>query len=762
MGRAIARCYDDGVVSRPARARRPAAPGQAPAPGGDDDRPRLRLAMSRGGLGLELDRPFALGPLRVERLAQRFEGLRFPLDLSEGVPRFRHRRGTLVEISLSLDPVALVASLAPRLREAVGASGELFVDPLPDGARLCAAWGEAALAVDLVVVHAHPERLLVVPTAARGLGLGDSPHAVALRLLRALSRPVGGIEGGACVVERPLARLGRDLLPLAGGRVPATGGLVLRVVPAREGALELEGFDVGVAPTSERAASALELLSLAGPGDDALLAGRPDDARARWVDALERAPRHPALVERIAWVDLAADRAESALALLVDVRSVTSAGVLGGELLARIGDADGAFAAFGAAAAGEPFGRLAARAWLRAAEHAPDARARVEALAEARARAPGLAEAHWARLEALAALGDGRGAFAAAEELEAAARGAEARRHAWLRAAAALAREGLAREAKQAFERALRYAPDDAAATRGLAMAARELGEGRRALELLQRAASLEERGGGVSDETSCALGEALAELAEDRPAAIARLGRVRAGSPLAPRARRIEAELREQLGDGAGARHALGRLGEQAERRTGARGTAAAAGGPDGRAEAALAEELAAGARLAESLGDEPLARRLAGLALRLTPRDRLLLAMVRRLGDAARAAVETTKTGTVRAPRDRAAELPSTPPPAPPPDAEARAAQLEDRLRADPSDEAVVRELARLLAHLGRDLDLVALASARLEEGVVPELAEELRAHRVGALQRLARLARDAGNASEADLYEEMAARG
>src|SRR5690349_6146194 len=59
------------------------------------DKPSLRLALAKGTLGIELDAPFRLGPLTVTELALSYAGVRFPIDLSGGVARFRHRRGEL-------------------------------------------------------------------------------------------------------------------------------------------------------------------------------------------------------------------------------------------------------------------------------------------------------------------------------------------------------------------------------------------------------------------------------------------------------------------------------------------------------------------------------------------------------------------------------------------------------------------------------------------------------------------------------------------
>src|SRR5690348_17286847 len=75
-------------------------PGDGAAPRPPDDRPVLRLAVSKGALAIELGEPFALGPLRVTELVIRLSGIRFPVDLSGGVARFRHRRGELARLAL--------------------------------------------------------------------------------------------------------------------------------------------------------------------------------------------------------------------------------------------------------------------------------------------------------------------------------------------------------------------------------------------------------------------------------------------------------------------------------------------------------------------------------------------------------------------------------------------------------------------------------------------------------------------------------------
>ena len=78
---------------------------------------------------------------------------------------------------------------------------------------------------------------------------------------------------------------------------------------------------------------------------------------------------------------------------------------------------------------------------------------------------------------------------------------------------------------------------------------------------------------------------------------------------------------------------------------------------------------------------------------------------------------------------------------------------------MRASPHDRAAVLALCGALERLGRDLELFALLSARMDEGDAEEVAA-LAPRRRAVLVRLAERARAAGHASEAELYEMMLA--
>ncbi|HMY22136.1 MAG TPA: hypothetical protein PKA58_37680, partial [Polyangium sp.] len=194
----------------------------------------------------------------------------------------------------------------------------------------------------------------------------------------------------------------------------------------------------------------------------------------------------------------------------------------------------------------------------------------------------------------------------------------------------------------------------------------------------------------------------------------------------------------------------------------------------------AALAAMLMEAANIEENArGDLRAAQRHLGVALRLRPRDRAIATAFRQV---------STELGRPVAP----VLLRQDPPPPtriepeeprpitqrsyipPPPskpvssvqtefveeeyeDDEVLVDRLTEQLRADPHDHDVARDLADALERLGRDMDLLALVSTRIEDGD-PEIVEEFWPIRQDVLRRLAIKARAEGRTSEAELYEQM----
>ncbi len=644
------------AATHPRRPQRPAtnaapAPDVAPAEG-----PRLRLAATRGTLGLELDAPYALRPLRIAALSLTFPNIRFPIDLSGGVARFRHRRGALARLVVDVSADELATWVAPRLRGLLrDGTPETWLAPIEGGLAVGLADGEAALAFDVLAL---PDGigLTLVPERARGIGLGAPPQALALRALAAALRGVAQVRGGALRVPDAGVSLLLSALPDAGARAPSTRGVTWDVPRIDDDRLRLEAhIDAGPPALPDRLVRASETLLLASDADDASYRNDTEAARDAYLSALERAPRHPEISERLAWLDtVAGERAEAALSTLIDVTPAVDAGLLGAELLAAVGDAEGARGALMRAARAEPFGPLAARTWMRAAALAEDLHERLATLDEAVARAPALADARWARLAGRLTAADPRGALADAQHLEAAARGARPRHEIARRAARAFLAEGFSSEAHRLFERALRYVPDDAEAVAGLARALAAQGAARRALDLYARALGLAERAGSPTSAVAVDLARALVDVAADRPAAIARVRGVPASAPEAAEARLLEARWRAELGDLAGAGLAIGRLRDHAERDPLAGAGAPVPGTAAAARAGAMATLLAEAAVIDERFRDDLAgAQRDLGLALRLAPRDGRLQAAFRRVArEHARRGAAAAGTGAGGAP--------------------------------------------------------------------------------------------------------------
>jgi tetratricopeptide (TPR) repeat protein len=409
-------------------------------------------------------------------------------------------------------------------------------------------------------------------------------------------------------------RLCQELAPTLGARVPDGGTTSIERLDIDADGLRLRLSEgAGLPALSPEAVRSLELARLCVSADDALAAGEVSAAREHYMAALERAPRHPELVAVIAQIDAEhGDRAEAALGMLVDCMPATQFGLTGAALLARIGDTLGARQAVINAAATESYAPLAAGLWQRLSELSPSAEERRDALDRAVACAPALTSVRWARFDARVEWGDERGARADAESLEATAAGPRARHDVLTRAANRLVERGYVRSAGQLFERALRYVPEDPAATFGLARALLGAGRPQRAMALLERSIDLSETQGTVCAGALIELGRLLADHCGDHPQAIARVAQVPASSERSLEALALEGRWRAGLGDLRGASIAFARLRDACE--LSGRGPVI----PDTVAwltEAALFEN--------HSLGDVAAAERHLASALRLSPKN-------------------------------------------------------------------------------------------------------------------------------------------
>src|SRR5688572_18767209 len=165
---------------RPARPAAFSTAGEGPSAGIP-----LRLAVTKGGLGLELAHPLAVGALQVEQLSISLVGLSFPVDLSGGVARFRHRRGALEHLSLTARRDQVAAAIAPRMRGAItAATPAVTLTAIAGGVMIGLVEGATALAFDLLWAPSEGDVRLVVSNA-RSLGLGTPSLSAALRAMDA-------------------------------------------------------------------------------------------------------------------------------------------------------------------------------------------------------------------------------------------------------------------------------------------------------------------------------------------------------------------------------------------------------------------------------------------------------------------------------------------------------------------------------------------------------------------------------------------------
>lgn len=571
----------------------------------------LRLTVTRGALGMELYEPIEIGPLVVERLSLTFAGLRFPVDLSGGVPRFRSRRGELQELVLRVRLSDLSRFAHRRMGEPFG---PLVKPPaiwsIPGGVGVGLVGERSALAFDLLWAADDGSAQLVV-SRARGIGLGAPALGLALRACDAVVSGFGERSGRIVRISDVGARVGKALLPAVGARAPAAAGVRFGELFQELDEL-LFALDATFAPPALRddAARALGLARLTREADDALAESRIDEAREQLLEALEQAPRHPEIVRTLCELDAAVPgRSEAALGMLVETLPAVAAGTVGAELLVASGDVPGALAALERSAGDESFAPLAALLLTRAAELGGGSQL-LYYLDRAVATAPTLAMPHQARLEARLARGDVNGALSDAEHLEAMASGAAARHAVCSHAAKSLLAAGYVKEAGRAFERALRYMPDDARATAGLGRALLAAGLQARAIALFERAVLLSERRGEPDGQALLELARLFGEKLGDLPQAIARARHVPATAPEAESARHLEGLYRSRIGDRVGASLAFGKLRETIEL-SGAKG-------------AATVQRLRDAARFELSeRQDVMLAERHLALALRLSPSD-------------------------------------------------------------------------------------------------------------------------------------------
>jgi hypothetical protein len=252
----------------------------------------------------------------------------------------------------------------------------------------------------------------------------------------------------------------------------------------------------------------------------------------------------------------------------------------------------------------------------------------------------------------------------------------------------------------------------------------------------MARAVELADKKGVRAFDAVLALARALADSAGDLPHAIARLRSIPAGEPESLDARGFEGRYRASLGDLAGASIAFAQMRDAIE--------LAKEIDPE-RATGWLVEA----ARFERNVKKDPLAaQRHLAIALELAPKDAKILSLFRDAAtEAARVGRDVAKTSDAPSHVDPAED-------------EALASRLTDQLRGDPEKHAVAIELANVLERLGRDLELFALLSARLEDAT-EETRRDLVSRQRAVLERLIDKARRERRGDEESLYRDALAR-
>lgn len=479
----------------------------------------LRLSVARGGLGLELCEPLGFGPLIVEEMEVALPGISYPLDLSKGVKHFRNRRSALRHAVVRLDLQRLAGAWQRALAETSWGPGvKVRLRPIYE-AKAQSAKNEtmrttslavsiysrkSALAFDLVVTSGTEPRLVVDTPRAVGL-----PEPALQLAVRALDVGLAASTGDAF----SLARAGRALelgglcetiallvLPQMGCRLPSVIGQVVRDVRIDSGGLLLTiGARQEPFPSGRRGLRVAGVAEFLCAADEALIAGDLVEARAQYLDALERAPGHQEALQELIEIDLiAGERAEAALSFVEELEAALSTdktpelmsrhGMTAAEALDRTSRRDLATEALRSAADVESDAVVASLLYCKLAARSSDKRAARELLDIAVTRAPFLGRPREDRFRLALSQADLKTAMGDAEQLEAAQALDGTRAATCMSVARELSRAGYDELGLKWTKRALRLDPDSPDIMIELSRRLAESGESLRACELLQSA----------------------------------------------------------------------------------------------------------------------------------------------------------------------------------------------------------------------------------------------------------------------------------
>ncbi|MGZ3474046.1 MAG: hypothetical protein ACXVCJ_06145, partial [Polyangiales bacterium] len=220
---------------------------RAPPPE-DGGEATLQLAIGREGVGLELSKPVELGPVTLQHARSRLVGLGFPLDVSGGVERFRHRRTTLEEVGLTIDhgpAERWLSSITEGLVSGGPAEARIGWSPPPDvgtgespwereehvvwssgNLRFELATDRSVCAFDMAIAP-FGGGLVGIAHRVRALGTPRSPTAIVGSLLGRMARALEGESNGLrLVLSDPVKAVVLSAFVVRGARVPTREELV--------------------------------------------------------------------------------------------------------------------------------------------------------------------------------------------------------------------------------------------------------------------------------------------------------------------------------------------------------------------------------------------------------------------------------------------------------------------------------------------------------------------------------------------------------
>ncbi len=473
----------------------------------------LRLGLSRGGLGVELNHPLQVGPVSVEQFEWSLPGLDYPLDLSGGVKQFLDRRGLFERAVVRLRPSELGRALSERAPTLLGEPATCRIRAFADEAIVAVTlWSDSvALVFELVLVSAVDLRWVI--HGARGFGLDRPPLELASFFLREVTEPLAAaasphFDGRSLSCARLLDSLSLEFMPGLGCRVPEVEGVQLTALESDRGdlvlSLERHGEPSNVSGLAVRLAGLADALL---PGDRALLAGERERARALYLEALEDSPTTPEILFELAQLDaMVGDRTESARLLLERARERLALrgetddlargddalySALEAQLFERAGVRERAQELWRRAAEGEGDPVLSALYLERAAELTHDSEEQLELLHHALERAPQLKSPRWKRIGAILQKDDPppralEFARADVEQLHAGAQGSEAKATVLERAAELFGARGHGQIAIAWLRQALVLDPERTSTKVALGQRLLDAGQEARAVDLLR------------------------------------------------------------------------------------------------------------------------------------------------------------------------------------------------------------------------------------------------------------------------------------